>query len=238
MNKPIAIITGSGNGIGRELSQQLKSYYDVIGVNRLCNRSNDDLICDVGREKEVMSLVKTVDSLIGDRGINLLINCAAVNRIEYLENLTLEDWDECYSSNVRSVFLMSKYFLPYLSKDKGVICNIGSVAGRQPMRATLPYCSSKAALAMMTRQMARELHPRHGVSVFEFSVGARVQGTSMTEYVRKQVCKVRDWKEEEYDFRDEGLKTSVEEISSLMMEWLKDYNKLWMLNGSIIEIGG
>lgn len=238
MSKPIVVVTGSGSGIGQELSNQLKQYYDVIGVNRKCNHSINDLICDVGNEKEVVSLVKVVDSLIGDRGIKLLINCAAINRIEYLENLTVDDWDESYSSNVRSVFLMSKYFLPYLSREKGTICNIGSVAGRQPMRATLPYCSSKAALTMMTKQMARELFSRYNISVFEFSIGARVIGTEMTEYVRKQVCKVRGWKEEEYDFKDDGLKVEVSDIVNLMMNFLRDCNRLWMLNGNIVEIGG
>jgi len=238
MDKPLAIVTGAGSGIGRELSNNLKTFYEVIRITK-DNYSAEDWIfqCDVGRKKDVEYLAEILNPIMKD-GVKLLVNCAAVNRIEFLENLSVEDWDECYSSNVRSVFLMSKHFLSSLSKAKGIICNIGSIAGKQPMRATLPYCSSKAALTMMTRQMARELYDRYNVSVFEFSIGARVQGTGMTEYVRQQVCKVRGWKEEEYDSRDEGLKMSVEEISSLMMEWLKDFDKLWMLNGSIVEIGG
>jgi NAD(P)-dependent dehydrogenase (short-subunit alcohol dehydrogenase family) len=239
LNKPVVIITGSGSGIGKSLSDKLKQYYDVVGVTRDCYSAKDSIFqCDVGKEKDVIALRDKLDFWLVNRGVDLLINCAGVNKIEYLENLSVKEWDECYSSNVRSVFLMSKYFLPFLTKAKGSICNIGSIAGRQPMRATLPYCSSKAALTMMTRQMAREIYGRHGVSVFELSVGARVIGTEMTKYVRKQVCKVRKWKKEEYDLKDTGLKVDVGDITDLMMNFLKNSDKLWMFNGSIIEIGG
>ena len=236
VNKPIVIITGAGSGIGKSLSLGLERFYEVIRITKDYSSVDRKIFqCDVGKEKDVIALTNILR--FDFPKVHLLINCAAVNRIEFLENLSVEDWDECYSSNVRSVFLMSKYFLPFL-KGKGAICNIGSVAGRQPMRATLPYCSSKASLTMMTRQMAREIFIRHGVSVFEFSIGARVQGTDMTNYVRQQVCKVRDWSEEEYDQYDKGLKVNAEEISCFMIEWLKDFDQLWMLNGSVIELGG
>lgn len=238
MDKPWAIVTGAGSGIGKELSVGLSKEYMVIRITKDCY-SSEDLIfrCDVGKSKEVESLADVLRPILKN-GVKLLVNCAAVNRIEFLENLSMEDWDECYSSNVKSVFLMSKYFLSFLSQAKGSICNIGSIAGRQPMRATLPYCSSKAALTMMTRQMAREIFDRHGVSVFELSIGARVSGTEMTKYVREQVCKVRDWKKEEYDLKDTGLKVEMSDLIDLMMNFLGNSDKLWILNGSIIEIGG
>lgn len=238
LSKPIAIVTGSGSGIGKGLLSSLKENYEVIGVTR-SGYSSKYLIfqCDVGKEKDVASLFKGLSSMLDQRGVKLLVNCAGVNRIGYLENLSVEDWDECYSSNVRSVFLMSQYCLPFLSKVGGSICNIGSIAGRQPMRATLPYCSSKAALTMMTKQMARELYDRHNVSVFELAVGYRVVGTKLTDYSRKKVCEVRGWTETEYDIHDSGMKIGMEDLIRVIMMWLGDPDRLQDFNGNIVEIG-
>lgn len=153
--------------------------------------------CDLSNEGQIVQVCKEIHQDHEPFGsVDVLINCAGINEINYLEDLTSEAWDKIIAVNTKSAFLMAKNLLPSLKKSRGTILNIISNASHMPMTSSLAYNASKGALHIMTLQMARELTRRHGITVFGISPN-KMSGTKMSQYIDKRVCEVRGWTEEE-----------------------------------------
>jgi 3-oxoacyl-[acyl-carrier protein] reductase/pteridine reductase len=118
--------------------------------------------CDVTDEKNVQAMVKEVASELG--GIDVLVNNAANYETVEFEKITLAQWDAMFASNTRGPFLVSRAALPYLRKRKGRIVNTGSLGGLRPWATHAHYCSSKAAVHMLTKVMAKALAPQIAVN--------------------------------------------------------------------------
>jgi 3-oxoacyl-[acyl-carrier protein] reductase/pteridine reductase len=127
-----------------------------IGVRALALR------CDVKDPKSVRTAVKEVIAKLGQ--LDVLINNAGVYETVTFDDLTVEQWDSIFATNVRGPFLVSKEALPYLRATKGRIINLGSLGGLRPWADHAHYCSSKAALHMLTRVMAKALAPEIAVN--------------------------------------------------------------------------
>jgi len=102
-------------------------------------------------------MVKEVANELG--GIDVLVNNAANYETAKFEDLTVAQWDAIFASNTRGPFLVSREALPYLRKRRGRIVNMGSLGGLRPWATHAHYCSSKAALHMLTKVMAKALAP-------------------------------------------------------------------------------
>jgi NAD(P)-dependent dehydrogenase (short-subunit alcohol dehydrogenase family) len=113
--------------------------------------------CDVTDEKSVQEMVKEVARELG--GIDVLVNNAANYESVEFEKITVKQWDAIFASNTRGPFLVSREALPYLRKREGRIVNMGSLGGLRPWPTNAHYCSSKAALHMLTKVMAKALAP-------------------------------------------------------------------------------
>jgi len=118
--------------------------------------------CDVTDEKNVREMVKEVVGELG--GIDVLVNNAANYETAKFEKLTVAQWDAIFASNTRGPFLVSREALPYLRKRKGKIINMGSLGGLRPWATHAHYCSSKAAVHMLTKVMAKALAPEIAVN--------------------------------------------------------------------------
>jgi 3-oxoacyl-[acyl-carrier protein] reductase/pteridine reductase len=118
--------------------------------------------CDVTDEKNVREMVKEVASELG--GIDVLVNNAANYETVEFEKITVAQWDAIFASNTRGPFLASREALPYLRKRRGRIINMGSLGGIRPWATHAHYCSSKAALHMLTQVMAKALAPEIAVN--------------------------------------------------------------------------
>jgi NAD(P)-dependent dehydrogenase (short-subunit alcohol dehydrogenase family) len=118
--------------------------------------------CDVTGEIEVREMVKEVASELG--GIDVLVNNAACYETVEFEKLTVSQWDRIFATNTRGPFLVSREALPFLRKSKGRIVNMGSLGGLRPWTTHAHYCSSKAALHMLTHVMAKALAPEIAVN--------------------------------------------------------------------------
>jgi NAD(P)-dependent dehydrogenase (short-subunit alcohol dehydrogenase family) len=119
--------------------------------------------CDVTDEKNVEEMVKEVASELG--GIDVLVNNAANYETVEFEMITVAQWDAIFASNTRGPFLVSRAALPYLRKRRGRIVNMGSLGGLRPWATHAHYCSSKAAVHMLTKVMAKALAPEIAVNV-------------------------------------------------------------------------
>src|SRR5271166_6025417 len=118
--------------------------------------------CDVTDEKSVREMVKEVASELG--GIDVLVNNAANYETVEFEKISVAQWDAIFASNTRGPFLVSREALPYLRKRKGRIVNMGSLGGLRPWATHAHYCSSKAAVHMLTKVMAKALAPEIAVN--------------------------------------------------------------------------
>lgn len=98
------------------------------------------------------------------RQIDLLINNAGVFETANFEDITAEQWDEVFAVNVRAPFLVSQSCIPSLRSAHGRIINMGSLGGQKPWATHAHYCSSKAALHMLTQVMAKALAPEIAVN--------------------------------------------------------------------------
>jgi NAD(P)-dependent dehydrogenase (short-subunit alcohol dehydrogenase family) len=118
--------------------------------------------CDITDEKSVQEIVKEVVRELG--GIDVLVNNAAIYETVDFEKISVAQWDAIFASNTRGPFLVSREALPYLRKRKGRIINMGSLGGLRPWATHAHYCSSKAAVHMLTKVMAKALAPEIAVN--------------------------------------------------------------------------
>ena len=118
--------------------------------------------CDVTDEQNVREMVKEVATVLG--GIDVLVNNAANYETATFEKLTVRQWDAIFASNARGPFLVSREAVPYLRKRRGRIVNMGSLGGLRPWATHAHYCSSKAAVHMLTKVMAKALAPEIAVN--------------------------------------------------------------------------
>jgi NAD(P)-dependent dehydrogenase (short-subunit alcohol dehydrogenase family) len=120
------------------------------------------LRCDITNEKSVKSMIKEAVRELG--GIDILINNAANYETVPFESIRVKQWDAIFATNTRGPYLVTREALPALRERHGKIINMGSLGGLLPWPTHAHYCSSKAALHMLTQVMAKALAPEIAVN--------------------------------------------------------------------------
>ena len=172
-----ALVTGASRGIGAEIVRRLAA--DGASVAFTYGRSAaeaEKLVAEVtgdgGKAVAIQAdsadaeqVAKSVDDAVAQLGgLDILVNNAGVAVMRDIESLTLEEFDRQLAINVRAVFVAIQRAVPHLDTD-GRIINIGSInADRVPGPGLAGYAMTKAAVAGLTRGLARELGPR-GITV-------------------------------------------------------------------------
>jgi len=173
----VALITGAARRLGRAEALALAEAGADVAITYLRSRKEAlgtikeverkavrglAIPCDVTDPKSVRAAVAAVARKFGR--IDLLVNNAGNYETVEFEKLTLDQWDAIFATNVRSPFLVAKECLPHLRKSKGKIINLGSLGGLRAWADHAHYCSSKAALHMLTKAMAKALAPEIAVN--------------------------------------------------------------------------
>jgi 2-deoxy-D-gluconate 3-dehydrogenase len=97
--------------------------------------------------------------------IDILVNCAGINRPQRAEDVTEQSWDAIHGLNVKSLFFVSQAAgRTMIARRSGTIVNVSSQSGSVALPLRAAYCSSKAAVDQLTRSLAFEWAP-HGVTV-------------------------------------------------------------------------
>ena len=114
---------------------------------------------DVSNEESIENLKKQTKLTIGDPDI--LVNNAGITHLpDFVENISLEEFEKVLNVNVKSVFLITKAFVPKMKEDKsGVILNIASTAGISPRPKLTWYNATKGWMITATKSLAVELAP-------------------------------------------------------------------------------
>lgn len=172
-----ALVTGGAKRIGRTLAMALAeagadvaityrgseamalatvAELQALGVRALASQ------CDVRGESSVDAAVAAVVDELG--GLDLLVNNAGAFETKALEAISVAEWDAMFEVNTRGPFLMARAAHPHLKAAHGRIVNIGSLGGLHPWATHAHYCTSKAALHMLSHTMAKSWAPEISVN--------------------------------------------------------------------------
>ena len=191
MNRPLRfpkrvfLVTGASSGIGRACARALGAEgANVVTAGRRQGRLDETVrhiqeaggqaiavTGDVNDEATCQAWVQAAANGFG--GLDGLVNAAGVIGTGGLEQTETAEWDRMMSTNVRSLFVLTRLAVPALAKRRGSVVNISSVAGLRPYGGLMAYCVSKAAVDMFTRCAALDLAPQ-GIRVNAVNPGVVV----------------------------------------------------------------
>lgn len=228
--RPVALITGGASGLGAELVKALRLHYERV-------------IFDIAHGDDVRNPPDMREALreLGEDRLDVLINCAGINRIQWLDAVTEADWDMVLDTNAKGIFMMARACLPLLKESRGTIANIVSNASHMPMTCSAAYNASKGAAHILTLQLARELTPKHGITVFGVSPN-KLHGTGMSHSIDAQVVATRGWTPEyarEYQLKAllSGAETPPEACAEFIAFLLSSKERHRYLTGCILPYG-
>jgi len=182
MQGNVAIVTGAGQGIGREIGLRLGAAGCRVAVNdinpdraertaaaiRQAGGTALAVGADVSNKFQCVHLIETTRAAWGR--LDILVNAAAVMPRFSILQMDEWDWQRCLDVNLKAPFFMSQLCGRVMAEENqergGVIINIGSSAGvAEPLPDRAAYAASKAGLAGFTRECAREF-AAYGIAVF------------------------------------------------------------------------
>jgi meso-butanediol dehydrogenase/(S,S)-butanediol dehydrogenase/diacetyl reductase len=164
----VALLTGTGSGIGRATTLRLASEgASVLAVDlnattlqETIDLAGDDAkritahVADVSSRDACRAAVQACVDTYGK--LDVLGNIAGVARCHHVTDVTEADWNLLFGVNVNGPFWMAQAAIPHLLESSGNIVNIASNAGLMGQAYTVPYCITKGAVVQMTRAMAME----------------------------------------------------------------------------------
>ena len=170
LNKKNIIVTGGASGFGLGIVEKfINNGAKVIIADRNANLAEQEadklgqsaysINTDVSNLKSIENLKNGAKKIFGHPDI--IVNNAGITHVpDFIENISYEEFEKVLNVNVKSVFLMSKAFVPEMKKRKsGVILNIASTAGISPRPRLTWYNATKGWMITATKSLAIELAP-------------------------------------------------------------------------------
>ncbi len=171
----VAVVTGSGNGIGRAIARALADAGARVAVSDVLVEDGERTVqeitesggtavfiaADVSDPEQAQNLMASAASLLG--GLDILVNNAGTSGgPARLHEVEPDAFDRVIRVNLGGTFLCSKYAIPhFLAQGDGRIVNIASTYGMVGAPNAPAYCASKAAIINLTRQLAVDYGPDH-----------------------------------------------------------------------------
>jgi NAD(P)-dependent dehydrogenase (short-subunit alcohol dehydrogenase family) len=166
----VAVVTGGASGIGRSIAERFAEAGASVAVvdrdqtqgcavqskiqagGKIC----EFFAADVSNEAEVAAAIAQIAAHF--QRIDHGVNNAGIVLVKGVEECTGEEWDGVFNVNVKSIFLMVKYSLPWLRRShRPSVVNISSVSGMVAQRGTPAYVASKGAVLMLSKAFALDL---------------------------------------------------------------------------------
>ena len=166
------LITGASRGIGRAICRRLAQdgaqvaacasahadeLDDLVAQIRNAGGIAVPLLGDLGEEATPARLVAAAVEALG--GLDAVVGNAGISSPGPLATLDVAEWDRVFAVNVRAQWLLARAAYPCLQQSRGSLVTIASMSGVQPYSGIGAYSASKAALIMLTRQLAQEWAP-------------------------------------------------------------------------------
>ena len=174
LKNKVAIITGASRGVGKAtalafagagakvvLAARTKQDLDTV-ANRIHTESGVARVIptDVRRADDVVRLIH--ETLETYHQIDILVNNAGIGSFGLAVDFEETKWDTVIDSNLKSIYLCSKYALPsMLESQSGQIINVLSIAAKVPFKASSAYCAAKAGALAFTKVLSEEVRSQN-----------------------------------------------------------------------------
>lgn len=188
-----AVVTGAAKRIGHVIAMELARAGADVAITFRGSRAEaldtTSALKDLGVRAFAVEMDlrapdevdQALKSAIGHLGsLDILVNNAGAFETAALEKISVEQWDAMFETNTRGPFLAAKACHAALQQARGRIVNIGSLGGLHPWATHAHYCTSKAALHMLSQTMAKAWAPE--ISVNCVAPGMIVMGEVGTAY--------------------------------------------------------
>ncbi len=198
------VVTGGSGGIGQAC---LRAFYDagctIISLDYAAQDAEEiaheidptgkraaGMACDVSAQSDIEAAADKIAAHWG--GADILVNNAGILRPGPLESLPLSDWNKMLEVNLNGCFLAAQAFgKQMILKGQGAMVHIASISASQPQPFSGAYSPGKAAISMMSRQLAYEWGPK-GIRSNVVSPGLVLTPLSETFYADADVRKSRE----------------------------------------------
>ncbi|HVD03773.1 MAG TPA: SDR family oxidoreductase [Candidatus Dormibacteraeota bacterium] len=241
-----ALVTGASRGMGRSVAVALAQRgYDVaVNFSRSAEQAEETaalvrsfgaqampLQADVSDESAVRAMLQTCAHTFGR--LDALVNNAGMTvetAPEDLESMDLEAWDRVFAVNVRGLFQVTRAAVPLLRlSDDASVVNMSSIAGLRPSAQPLPYAATKAAVANLTRTLARALAPQVRVNAV---APGWVLGEWMEQTLGDNYQRLMDRRSSHTPL---GRVVTAEDVSEVVVSLITSNH---MVTGSVVVIDG
>ena len=198
LNNKVALVTGAGRGIGREVALTLSSYGATVVINYNGSKEKAGEVleeiqkngqkamiykADISSFNEVKEMVKYIKKEYGQ--LDILVNNAGITRDNLLLRMSEEEFDDVIDINLKGVFNCLRQVSPIMLKQRyGRIINISSIVGVHGNPGQVNYSAAKAGIIGMTKSLAKELGSR-GVTVNAVAPG--YINTDMTAVLKDEL---------------------------------------------------
>jgi 3-oxoacyl-[acyl-carrier protein] reductase len=190
----VAIVTGSGRGIGRAIALKLAEVGATVVVNdvdeaaqavaeeiQATGKKSLAVIANVSSAPDVARMIETTMATYGR--IDILVNNAGINRDQLLIRMSDDDWDRVMDIDLKSVFLCTRAVLKHMLKARwGRVVSIASIVGLVGNPGQANYAAAKAGIIGFTKSVAREVASR-GITVNAIAPG--FIDTEMTQRLKE-----------------------------------------------------
>ena len=179
-----ALVTGGSSGIGRAITETLKSQgADVYVLDLNENKSNTlQGVSTIKTDITNSSKLKEVFNKLPDK-IDILINNAGIGLVGNIEQTEEKDFDNLYNVNIKGVYNCVKTFLPKMKSNGGAIINMASIVSHVAVNNRFAYTMTKGAVHAMTYAIAKD-YIQYGIRCNSVSP-ARVHTPLVDEYLGK-----------------------------------------------------
>ncbi len=213
----VALVTGGASGIGRATAMLFAQEGAAVAIIDINDEEGQSVVeeilsaggkaiyihCNVANSQECQAAVEKTVTYFGR--LDILFNNAGIVRRSDVMGTTEEEWDKVMAVNVKSIFLMSKFSIPYMEKTGcGSIINTSSGWGIRGGGNAVSYCASKGAVTNMTRAMAID----HGKQ--NIRVNAICPGDTDTPMLREEA---RQLNQAEKDFLAESANRPLQRFA-------------------------
>lgn len=191
----VALVVGASSGMGKACAEYLRDQgYYVYGTSRRAAFPEDD---SYRQEKGFLTMIpldvtdddsiqKAVDFVIAQEGqINVLLNCAGYGLSGAIEDISREEAQHIFDTNMIGMMMVCREVLPHMrAQRRGLIVNIGSVAGLFALPFQSMYSATKYAVEAMTEALRMEVKP-FGIKVSLIDPGDICTGFTKARQVAK-----------------------------------------------------
>ena len=239
----VAVVTGASKGIGAGIAKALGSEGASVVVNYASDKSGADktvaeitkaggkavaIGASVAKSSDIEKLFAETKKAFGK--VDILVNNAGVYSFAPLEEITEEEIDRIYSTNVTGLLLTTKAAVKLFPSEGGSVINIGSVVSELTPPNSAVYTGTKGAVDAITRVLAKELGPK------KIRVNAVNPGLTITEGTQTAGIAGSDFEKNSVAQTPLGRSGKPDDIADVVTFIASDEAR-WV-TGSLLQAGG